>query len=318
VWETVSRYAILGALFFLPYRRRKSIDRWFRGRGEFRRIHEADWLLLSWGKSGRTWLRVMLSRFYQLHHGLEKNRMLGFDNLHRINSNIPTVFFTHGNYLRDYTGHGYDTKVDFYGNKIVFLARDPRDVAVSQFFQWKYRMRPPKKRLNDYPPHGAEIEIFDFMMNEEQGLPRVISYFNGWLKGIPEVGDVLVVRYEDMRKEPGVVLSRILEFTGTPGSPEEIADAVEFAAYENLKKMEEKKSFSLLSTGWRLVPGDKKNPDSFKVRRAKVGGYRDYFNDDQLAQLDAMVDTNLIPQLGYTRAEIESQSSTTPDSRGTE
>jgi hypothetical protein len=102
-----------------------------------------------------------------------------------------------------------------------------------------------------------------------------------------------------------LVLSSILEFTGTPGSPEQVADAVEFAAFENLKKMEEKKSFSVWSTGWRLVPGDKKNPDSFKVRRAKVGGYRDYFDEDQLAQLDAMVDDNLLPELGYTRAEKE-------------
>jgi len=305
VWETISRYLILGALFFLPYPRRKAIDRWLRGRGEFRKINQADWLLLSWGKSGRTWLRVMLSRCYQLRYGLNEHRLLGFDNLHRMNSEIPTVFFTHGNYLRDYTGHGYETKVDFHGKRIVFLARDPRDVAVSQFFQWKYRMRPPKKRLNDYPPHGDEIGIFEFMLNEEQGLPRVISYFNGWLEGIPDIGEVLVVRYEDMRENPGAVLSSILEFTGTPCSPEQVADAVEFAAYENLKKMEEKKSFSLWSTGWRLVPGDKKNPDSFKVRRAKVGGYRDYFDEEQLAQIDAMVNENLLPQLGYTSAEIE-------------
>jgi len=176
-------------------------------------------------------------------------------------------------------------------------------VAVSQYFQWRYRMRPHKKWLNDYPPHGADISLFDFMMEKEQGLPRVISYFNGWLKGIPIVGDVLIVRYEDMRTDPGVVLARILEFTGMPGTEEEIADAVEYAAYENLKKMEEKQSFSLLRSGRRLVPGDKENPDSFKVRRAKVGGYRDYFSDEELAQIDGMVDADLLPRLGYTSVE---------------
>ena len=143
------------------------------------------------------------------------------------------------------------------------------------------------------------------MMYEEQGLPRVISYFNGWLKNIPELGDVLIVRYEDMRKDPASAVRSVLAFTGTPGSEQEIADAVEFARFENLKKREAETSFKPKG-GWRLVPGDRKNPDSFKVRRAKVGGYRDYFTDEELARIDAMVDSDLLPQIGYTSAECPS------------
>ena len=64
-----------------------------------------DHVLMSWGKSGRTWLRLMLSRFYQLAYGIPEGRMLEFDNLHRLDPAIPRLFFTHGNYLRDYTGN---------------------------------------------------------------------------------------------------------------------------------------------------------------------------------------------------------------------
>jgi hypothetical protein len=299
VRDVILRHLIVGAAFFLPRERRKSLDRWLRGREEFRHIRDADWLLVSWGKSGRTWLRVMLSRFYEKHFGLPRHEMLDFDNLHRLNSGIPKVFFTHGNYLRDYTGHGYDTKIDFRGKKIVLLVRDPRDVAVSQYFQWNFRMRPNKKVLNDYPPHGQEMTVYQFMLYREQGLPQVIRYFNGWLTGIREPAGVLVVRYEDMRRDPAGVLQEILEFTGTPGSAEEIGDAVEFAAYDNLKKMEQEQSFSFWRAGWRLLPGDKSNPDSYKVRRGKVGGYRDYFSDSELKQIDAMVQADLLPGLGY-------------------
>lgn len=260
-------------------------------------------MLVSWGKSGRTWLRVMVSRVYQLAFGLSDNRLLSFDNLHRLNPRVPRVLFTHGNYLRDYTGHGYDTKVDYHGKRIVLLVRDPRDVAVSQFFQWKFRMQRRKKRLNDYPPHGAEVSIYDFVMDDKVGVPQIIRYFNGWLRGIPDMSDVLLVRYEDMRRDPGVVLAEVLEFTGTPTSPEHIAGAVEFAAYDNMKKMEENQSFSPWRYGWRMRPGDRDNPDSFKVRRGKVGGYRDYFSDAQLETLDAMVDRDLLPQIGYTSQE---------------
>ena len=34
-----------------------------------------------------------------------------------------------------------------------------------------------------------------------------------------------------------------------------------------------------------------------------MGGYRDYFSDAELEQLDAMVDRDLLPGLGYRRDE---------------
>ena len=44
-----------------------------------------------------------------------------------------------------------------------------------------------------------------------------------------------------MRKEPAAVLSSIMEFTGTAVSAEEVREAVDFAAYDNMKKMEQEK-----------------------------------------------------------------------------
>ena len=55
-----------------------------------------------------------------------------------------------------------------------------------------------------------------------------------------------------------------------------------------MRKLEEKQT---LLARRRAHEGrsDKSNPDSFKVRRAKVGGYRDYFDDAQVAEIDALV-----------------------------
>jgi len=291
-WREAVRYSILGAAGMLSVERRIELDRWLRGREEYRKLQLADWVLLSWGKSGRTWLRVMLSRFYQRKFGLPPQKLLEFDNFNRLDSRAPTVFCTHDNYLRDYTNH-VDTKVDFYGKRIVMLVRDPRDVAVSQFFQWKYRMRPWKKRLNDYPLHGTEVSIYDFMMSLDVGLPRIIDYLNGWVNEFPNLPELLLVRYEDMRADPAGVLGEILHFTGTPGTDDEILSAVEFASFNNMRNLEEKKYFQ--SSGARMMAGDSKNPHSFKVRRAKVGGYRDYFGDRQLAEFDQMVERHLNP-----------------------
>ncbi len=284
------------ALFFLPRPTLTRLERWLRGREEFHKLRMADCVVVSWGKSGRTWFRLMLSRFYQTTHGLPDGSFLEFDNLHAIRPQIPKVFFTHGNYLRDYTGN-WDSKADFRDRKVLLLVRDPRDVAVSQFFQWKFRMRPAKKVLNDYPAHGADLSIFEFVMNHDAGLGRIVDFFNGWARELPLMHDMMVIRYEDMRRDPEGVLRDVVAFLGTPGTEAAVKDAVAFAAYENMKKLEEDKAFA--ASGRRLRPGDRDNPESFKVRRAKVGGYRDYFDDDQILRIDAFVRDTLSPVFGY-------------------
>jgi hypothetical protein len=293
--RVVLRHIILLLTFWLPAARRKKIERWLRGREEFKKLQRSDWVLMSWGKSGRTWLRVMLSRAYQLKGNLDASQLLDFDNLKQLDPQLPAVFFTHNNYLRDYTGN-QESKSHFQGKRIVLLVRDPRDVAVSQFFQWQFRMRPNKKYINDYPPHGAPIDVWDFVLDKEAGVPRIVEYFNGWAAAIPELKDVLVVRYEDMRRDPAAVLASILAFTGTAVTAEQVRQAVEFAAYDNMKKMEEDKFFK--GSGARVKPGDKDNPQSFKVRKAKVGGFRDYFTEEQCEQLEQMV-ARLDPMFGY-------------------
>jgi len=297
IWAAVSRHVVVTSLFFLPKARRIAVERRMRGEEEYRKLQRADWVLISWGKSGRTWFRVMLSRFYQVKHHLPINRLLEFDNLHRMNPAVPKVFFSHNNYMRDFL-KDWDTLNHFRGKKIVLLVRDPRDVAVSQFFQWKYRMRPHKKRLNQYPVHGSDTGVWAFVTNPDCGIPRIVDFFNGWAGYLAEFGnDILIIRYEDMRQDPAGVMAKVLAFVGTPGTPQQIDKAVEFASYENMKKLEEKSLFK--GSGARVKPGDKKNPNSYKVRRGKVGGYRDYFEDEQVIEIDRLVEQGLDPVFGY-------------------
>ena len=287
------------SVFFLPEERRIAIERRHRGWEQFRKLRRADCAIASYGNSGRTWLRVMLSRFYQARYGFTKPRLINFDNFHRRNRAIPKIFITHDNFIKDYTGN-FTTKADFYGRKTVLLVRNPADVSVSQYFQWQHRMKPEKKALNRFPPHGAEIELFDFVMREDSGLPKIINFMNVWANDMANLDDFLMVRYEDLRADTFGRLKEILAFIGTPGTDEQIADAVDYGSIENMKKLE------TTATGWvgggRLKPADKDNPDSYKVRRAKVGGYRDYFTDEQLVQIDQLLNERLSPVFAYAGA----------------
>ncbi len=160
---------------FLPEAQAHELQRWRRGREEFWKYNKCQYIFASYGKSGRTWVRVMISRYYQLVYKLPDNILMGFDNFTRLNKDIPRIFFTHDNYLRGYTGN-VDSKKDFYNKNTVLLVRNPIDVAVSQFFQWKYRMRPEKKAMNKYPEHEADISVYDFVKDENQGLSHIVDF----------------------------------------------------------------------------------------------------------------------------------------------
>ena len=136
-------------------------------------------------------------------------------------------------------------------------------------------------------------------MDQNAGLPKIIDFLNLWANEAGKIDKLLVVRYEDMRRDTPQVLGRILNFIGTPASPEETQDVVNFSSMENMKKMEQQHTFRL--SGSRMLPGDRKNPDSYKVRRGKVGGFSDYFDEDQVNTIEQLLQQTLQPVYGYSR-----------------
>ena len=107
----------------------------------------------------------------------------------------------------------------------------------------------------------------------------------------------VVVRYEDMRADPAEALRRVLAFLGTPGSDAQIRDAVGYAAYDQMKQLEQSRGFWL--SGLRLRPGDRANPQSYKVRRAKVGGWRDDYDEAEAPAIDGLLAARPTPPFGY-------------------
>lgn len=297
VWNKFIRQLVGVSTAFLPVARRRHLERWLRGRDQFRNLREADVVVVSPGKSGRTWLRVMLSGFYRHAYGLAGESLLGFDNLHRKDPRIPKIFFTHDNYLADYTGQ-FDSKRAFYDKRVVLMVRQPQDVVVSEYFNWKHRMKPGKMYLNDFPEKGEAVSIFDFAMRP-CGLKRVLDLLDSWARELPQVKELIIVRYEDMREDPAGVFRRIVHFLGAPDDEDAIRAGVAFASLENMRSMEQKGGRWL--QGGRMKPADPNNPQSYKVRRAKVGGYRDYFDDAENEQLDALTEAHLSPVWGYRR-----------------
>jgi hypothetical protein len=156
--------------------------------------------------------------------------------------------------------------------------------------------------MNKYPAHEADISVYDFVKGDHQGLAHIIEFMNGWVTELPKIKNLLVVRYEDLRSHPEQEMARIVTFLCLEANAAFLKDTAEFASVENLRKKEQENYF--WRSGSRVQAKDVNDPNTFKVRKAKVGGYRDYFDDDQVAELNAMVDSNLLPAFGYTSAEV--------------
>jgi hypothetical protein len=294
-WRDWLREAAIAGLVVLPTERRRRLDRRWRGRDELRRLALADAVVVSYGKSGRTWLRVMLSRFWQQRHGLPEGVMLELDNLHRLDRRVPVVLFSHANYTRDVTGR-WDARPEYHDRRTVLLLRDPLDIAVSQYFQWRHRMRPWKKTLNDYPAHGADVPLFDFVMDERCGLPAIVAWLAVFERELPLIREHTVVAYEAMRADAAAALREVLGFLGQEPSDAEIADAVAFGSLENMRAMERAGAAGFL--GRRMRPGSADLAAS-GLEGLRVGGWRDSFTPDEIRAIEAWARARAPLPFGY-------------------
>ena len=278
----------------LPRARRKLLRHRLRAALDNRRVLAADLLVLSRAKSGRTWLRAILSRLYQRRHGLAEQQLLEYDNFHRQAPAVPVIAMTHGHYLEQlarHPRHGQRLRA----MPVVFLLRDPRDVAVSEYFQSTRRASAYKRELYDVEQPSS---MFEFVMQAPLGLPAICDYLNFWHQELNDSGPVYRLFYESLRAEPAEELTRLLAFLGQDFTRAEIDDAVEFTAFAALKRKERENFFQ----NSRLKARNTEDPDSYKVRRGKVGGYRDYFSPEEIERIDRLVserlESSLLARLG--------------------
>lgn len=273
----------------LPRERRKALRHRLRAGLDNRRALAADVLVLSRAKSGRTWLRALLSRLYQRRHGLAEQQLLEYDNFHRQASAIPIVAMTHGHYLDRLARHPRHAD-RLKALPVVFLLRDPRDIAVSEYFQSTRRASAYKRELYEVDHPSS---MFQFVMQSPLGLAAICDYLNFWNRELEDWGRVYRLFYENLRTDTVDQMTRLLAFLGEDFSAEEISEAVEFTSFEALKRKERENYFQ----NSRLQAANVEDPDSYKVRRGKVGGYRDYFSDAEIERIDAFVGERLSEDL---------------------
>ncbi len=265
-----------------------------RTRKKMRAFQGAEVVLVAYAKSGRTWLSVMISHLAHQKFGTEPSDLISSSEFAQKYPALPRFFLTADNFAPP--GLGERELLDLYAaRKVVLLVRDPRDIAVSLYYQLTKRASPLARSVFGIPEDLGEIELYDFVCDERFGMPSVIAWLNRWQRWIDEIPEGLKISYEELRAEPVRILGDVSELIGWSCTDEEIAAAVDFASFDKLKALERDRFFQ----SRRMQPRDSGDSDTYKVRRGKVGGYREDFTPEQVARLDALVAERLDPRLGY-------------------
>jgi hypothetical protein len=269
--------------------------RWMRSRRDLRRLARAEIAVVSFPKSGRTWLMVLLSRLFQTKYGLPETFTIGGKGLRRSNVPVPAFLFTHGRFINDMRPVVGETS-PYLPKRLVFLARHPADTAVSYYHHVRNRLDAMKREKKRLPQNLSDVSMFEFLENSSWGLPGIISYLNAWAAALSQHPRHLLVRYEDLHRDPKPQLRRIAEFIGESFEEAAYDEAIQFASFDKLQQKERENFFGTR----RLQPRDPGNPESFKVRRGKIGGYRDDLDEEQVVWVEQQVAEQLDPTFGYS------------------
>ena len=257
-----------------------------------RELSGGDAIVVSIPKSGRTWVRTFLCAYFCKRY----DRPFSLDPKQSGDASIPRIIYSHDRFEQRTKADRWDALRGKYfipvaerrRAKIILLARDPRDTFVSHYVQLTRRTR-------ETPDDLKHQEIGEVLRDRRHGIASMIEIMNGWLDEWWDKPNFLLVRYEDLQRAPEESFRSILRFLGErEPDAEAFSHALEFSRFGNMKKLEAAGAFASKI----LQPTDVADPESFKVRRGKVGGYTDYLlGDDLVYATEAM--RKLDPRFGF-------------------
>jgi len=252
--------------------------------------------VISFPKCGRTWLKVLIGKVLADKYGIEEERLFKVDELSEAVGITPIHFIHDGSSYGDLESRQMsitDSKVGYAGSKVIFMTRDPRDVLVSYFLQQSKREQSAR-----FPG-----PISEFIKAENFGIGHFVKFHNVWWANRHVPADFMLIKYEELHANTQGALKQALGFLGIDSTDEFINSAVEYASFENMRKLEARDFFN--DPGLR--PGDYNDPDSYKVRRGKIGGYTDYLTAEDIEYIDQVE-----REMHWTQTEAAEKSSQQP------
>jgi hypothetical protein len=211
-------------------------------------------LIISFPKSGRTWLRTLIGKYYELNFNIDFTT-----ETHLIKPDKYSIGFSH--FIPEVNRH----------KKIVILVRDPKDTIVSYYHQIS-------KREDLF-----KGDISKFIRSKRFGIRKINKFLNTLFRIHQNNNNNLIISYEMLHEDTEGTLKKVLIMFGVPINDKNIKKAVNFCKFENMQKMEKADKF----INDRLKTKNKKDINNFKTRKGKVGSYKEELSESDILYIDS-------------------------------
>jgi hypothetical protein len=157
--------------------------------------------------------------------------------------------------------------------KVIYVVRDPRDVALSQ-----YNFHRKRKLL----PDGSPLQKFvtSFVAGETSPYGSWGEHITSWLATRHRHPGFLLIRYEDMVTDATQELRRISEFLGIPADQHRLIRAAERSSADEMRKLE-----SSQAGRWSTTKDTRR--DIPFVRSAKSGNWKSELPESSVSIIES-------------------------------
>lgn len=213
--------------------------------------------VISYPRSGLTWLRWMVRRYVEL----------GRDDLTCSRSRNPIFRFTHDDMgltrtnRRVVAANLRRRSSPMAKKHVVFLMRDPRDCIASN---WNLLQ---------------SIPFDEFLRDEALGIYPMVNWLKWWDSMAPHSASFETLRYEDMRSDTESEIAWFLKHSGHPVSDDLVKRIVQDCSIEKMRRYEDRHK--------RLI-GDVRGVRGRAVRSGKICQWNHWDDSDIEFAAEAM------------------------------
>ena len=167
---------------------------------------------------------------------------------------------------------------------VVYIIRNPLDVAVSSSHHWGCSLDDAITRMSD-SNNALSSDVYGFTQQVRQNLGTWSHHVRSWTEATGL--NIKTIRYEDMIEKPVPTFTDAVHFLSMEYSEQEIRRAIKFSEFNELAKQES-------MYGFREKPTHSKR----FFRSGTFGGWRDVLTKDQHDRI-VMSHKNTMKKYGY-------------------
>ncbi|XP_010514146.1 PREDICTED: cytosolic sulfotransferase 12-like [Camelina sativa] len=256
---------------------------------------DSDIILITSPKSGTTWLKALVFSLVNRHKfpvPSSGNHPLLFTNPHLLLPFLEGVYYVSPEF--DFTGSLFPRLMNTHIShrslpesvkssscKIVYCCRNPKDMFVS-FWHFGKTLTREETTDTEYP---IEKAVEAFCNGKSMSGPFWDHILEYWYASRENPNKVFFVTYEELKKQPGLVIRRIAEFLGCGFTDEEkvqgkVEEIVNLCSFESLSNLEVNRQGKL--------PNGTESKAFF--RKGEIGGWRGSLSESLAAQIDRTIE----------------------------